>query len=265
MLGAVYILPILIGFGRSSCGTMASTENSMKPILVRMIGLRVLAGAAFLSPLLRAQAQKAETPYPHMASVDQYLMADRNVEIALARSAAPKAISDDAEILVLERQGYKTAASGKNGFVCLVQRSWAAGIDDPEFWNPKLRSPICLNAPAVRTFLPLIIAKTKLALAEKSRAQISDEIGAALDKKELPALEVGAMSYMMSKDGYVGDHVGHWHPHLMFFVPLTDAKSWGASLPGSPIFGGEDAPERLTIFMVPVGSWSDGTPDSNQK
>jgi hypothetical protein len=237
----------------------------MKPTLVRMIGLAVLVGAVSLSSVLRAPAQKADAPYPHMARLDQYLMTSRDAEIALAKSAAPKAISDDAEVIVLDRQGYKTAIKGKNGFVCMVQRSWAAGIDDPEFWNPKLRSPICLNAPAVRTFLPLIIAKTKLALAEKSRAQISDAIGAALDKKELPSLEPGAMSYMMSKDGYVGDQVGHWHPHLMFFVPLTDAKSWGASLPGSPIFGGEDAAERLTIFMVPVGRWSDGTPDSDHE
>lgn len=233
--------------------------------LVRKIAVSVLVWAVFQSPVLRAQAQKAETPYPRMAPFDQYLMADRDGEIALARSAAPKAISGDAEILVLDRQGYKTAIKGTNGFLCMVQRSWAAGIDDPEFWNPKLRSPICLNAPAVRTFLPLIIAKTKLVLAEKSRAQISDAISAALEKKELPALEVGAMSYMMSKDGYVGDDVGHWHPHLMFFVPLADAKSWGANLPGSPIFGGEDAPERLTIFMVPVGRWSDGTADSDHK
>jgi hypothetical protein len=225
-----------------------------------MIGLSVLVGAAFLSPVWRAQAQGAETPYPRVAPLDQYLITDRNAEITLARSAAPKAISDDAEILVLERQGYKTAAKGTNGFVCFVQRSWAAGIDDPEFWNPKLRSPICLNAPAVRTFLPLIIAKTKFVLAEKSRAQISDAIGAALDKKELPALERGAMSYMMSKDAYLGDSVGRWHPHLMFFVPLNDSKSWGASLPGSPIIEADDPPERLTIFLIPVGRWSDGTP-----
>jgi len=73
------------------------------------------------------------------------------------------------------------------------------------------------------------------------------------------------MSYMMSKDGYVSDRGGHWHPHLMFFVPLTDAKSWGASLAGSPILGAEDAPERLTIFLIPVGRWSDGTADSDHK
>lgn len=232
---------------------------------VRVIGLSVLLCAVFVSPVLRGQSQKVETPYPRMAPLDQYLMTDRDAEIALAKSAAPKAISDDADVMVLDRQGYKTAISGKNGFVCLVQRSWAAGIDDPEFWNPKLRSPICLNPPAVRTFLPLIIAKTKLALAGRSRAQISDAIGEALNKKELPALEPGAMSYMLSKDGYLGDSVGHWHPHLMFFVPLTDSKSWGASLPGSPIIESDDAPERLTIFLVPVRRWSDGTPDSDHE
>ena len=48
--------------------------------------------------------------------------------------------------------GYETAVKGKNGFVCMVERSWAAGIDDPDFWNPKLRSPVCLNAPAARSY-----------------------------------------------------------------------------------------------------------------
>jgi hypothetical protein len=50
-------------------------------------------------------------------------MADRNAEIALARSAAPDAISRDAEVLVLGRNGYQTAVTGKNGFVCVVERS----------------------------------------------------------------------------------------------------------------------------------------------
>jgi len=61
-------------------------------------------------------------------------------------------------------------------------------------------------------------------LGGKSKAQMFDGIEAALDKKELPALESGAMCYMMSKEGYLSDNDGHWHPHLMFFVPLTDGK-----------------------------------------
>ena len=201
--------------------------------MVRIIGLTVLVPALLLSLVVQAQPQTADTPYPHMAPLDQYLNADSSAEIALARSAAPRAISGSADVMVLDRQGYRTAVKGTNGFVCMVQRSWTAGVDDPDFWNPKLRAPICFNAPAARSYLPITIAKTKLVLAGKSKTQMFDAIQATLDKKELPALEFGSMCYMMSKEGYLSDRDGHWHPHLMFFVPLTDAKVWGAGLPGS--------------------------------
>jgi hypothetical protein len=84
-------------------------------------------------------------------------------------------------------------------------------------------------------------------------------IASALDSKELPPLEVGAMCYMMSKQGYLNDRDGHWHPHLMFFVPLTAPAGWGAGLPDSPVLGAEDKEDRLTVFLIPVGRWSDGT------
>jgi len=221
----------------------------------------LLAVTVMLSPDLWAQSQKAAAPYPQMAPLDQYLMADRAAEIALARTAAPKAISDSAEVMVLERQGYVTAVPGTNGFLCLVERSWTAGIEDPDFWNPKLRAPICFNAPAARTYLPITIAKTKLVLAGKSKAQMFEAIGAALDKKELPALESSAMCYMLSKQGYLGDQFGHWHPHLMFFVREKEGKMWGAGLPGSPILAAPDAQDRLTVFLIPVAKWSDGSAD----
>jgi hypothetical protein len=222
----------------------------------------LLALALLLSPVL--QAQKADTPYPNMAPLEQYLMADRNAEIALARTAAPKAISDNAEIMVLDREGYKTAVKGTNGFVCMVERAWSGGLDFTEFWNPKNRSPICFNPPAARSYVPITIAKTKLAFAGKSKAEIFDAIETALDKKQLPPIEIGAMCYMMSKEGYLNDEVGHWHPHLMFFVPHVNANNWGANMPGSPVFADEEVPNRLTVFMVPVGEWSDGTPDSHK-
>jgi hypothetical protein len=130
--------------------------------------------------------------------LEQYLM-ERNAEIALARSAAPESISHDAEVMVLGRHGYETAAKGKNGLVCMVQRSWTAGIDDPDFWDPKLRAAICFNPPAARTYLPNTIKRTELVLAGKSKAQMFEGVKVAFDKKELPALESGAMCYMMSK------------------------------------------------------------------
>ena len=228
--------------------------------IVKRIALMVMLGAT-----LQAKTQDNKTAYPSMAPFEQYLMAERNAEIALARSAAPESISRDAEVLVLDRHGYETAVKGKNGFVCIVQRSWTAGIDDPDFWNPKLRAPICYNAPAVRSYLPRIIKKTELILAGRTKAQMFDAIAAAIDKRELPGPETGAMCYMLSKQGYLSDRGGHWRPHLMFFLPQTDPLAWGAGLPGSPVIAFNDAVEHLTVFLVPVGQWSDGTAASEDE
>src|SRR5271155_6235595 len=209
----------------------------------------------------QSQAQNAQTPYPSMAPIEQYLMADRNAEIALARSAAPESISRDAEVLVLGRHGYETAIPGKNGFVCIVERGWTAPLEDPNFWNPKLRGPLCLNAAAARSYLPRTIKKTDLILAGRTKAQMVEAITAAIDKKELPAMEPGAMCYMLSKDGNLGDGNGHWHPHLMFFFSQADPAAWGANLAGSPILAATDTWEHLITFLIPVGAWSDGTAD----
>src|SRR4029077_11443220 len=222
------------------------------------IGLTSFELVVMLAAAWQAQAQDAKAPYPSMAPLDQYLM-ERKAEITLARSAAPESISQDAEVMVLARHGYETVIKGKNGFVCVVQRSWTAGMDDPDFWNPKLRAPICFNPPAVRSYLPQTIRKTELILAGRSKAQMFEDVKAALDRKELPAPESGAMCYMMSKQGYLSDRDGSWHPHLMFFLPLTDPTTWGADRPGSPVIGFKDTPGRLTVFLIPVRPWSDGT------
>jgi hypothetical protein len=212
-------------------------------------------------------AEDANTQYPSMASLEQYTMADRDAEIALARSAAPTSISGDATILVLEKNGYQTAVKGKNGFTCLVERSWMNPFDSPEFWNSKMRGPICYNPAAARTILPYTINRTRLALTGVSKAQIRENITAAIAKNELPMPEAGAMSYMMSNSGNLGDSVGHWCPHLMFHVPKTDGATWGANLAGSPVVFNDqyrDVPEPEMILMLPVSHWSDGTAAPHQ-
>jgi hypothetical protein len=216
---------------------------------------------------LRAWAQDAKTQYPSMAPLDQYLMADRNAEIALSQSAAPTSISRDATVLVLEKGGYQTAVEGKNGFTCLVERSWMSPFDSPEFWNAKMRGPICYNPAAVRTILPYTVNRTRLVLSGLSKAQMHESITAAIAKNQLPMPEAGAMSYMMSKGGNLGDSVGHWCPHLMFHVPRIDDASWGADLAGSPVLFNnqyQDVPEPATIFMVAVPHWSDDTAAPHQ-
>ena len=229
--------------------------NKIAGFLAKGLALSVLLGVVW-----PATAQETKTPYPNMAPLEQYLMEDRSAEVALARSAAPDSISRDAEVLVLARHGYETAAPGKNGFVCLVQRSWTAPSDDPNFWNPKLRAPICLNPVSVRSFLPNIIKKTDLILAGRTKSQMFEAIVAAIDKKELPPQEPGAIGYMMSKQAYLSDKGEHWLPHLMFFAPQVDPAVWGAGLEGSPIIAFTTAVEHMTVFLVPVRRWSDGTP-----
>src|SRR6201996_234378 len=207
----------------------------------------------FCCQTVRPVSAADATQYAKMAPLDGYLMADRNAEIALARSAAPQSISSDASVLVLGKSGYEKVAEGKNGFVCLVERSWMSPFDSPEFWNPKMRGPICYNPAAARTILLYTINRTRLVLAGASKAQMREDIVAATSKKELPVPEAGAMSYMLSKEGNLGDSVGHWCPHLMFHVPTTDAATWGADLAGSPVLYNNlyrDVPEPETILMV---------------
>jgi hypothetical protein len=222
------------------------------------IGLVALAAA-----LAFGATPACAAAYPTMAPLEQYLMPDRNAEIALARSAAPAAISDDATIMVLAHDGYETAAKGKNGFVCLVERSWMSPFDSPDFWNPKLRGPVCYNPAAARSILPRTVKRTALALAGKPKPAMLDAIKVAVAKKELRAPETGAMSYMMSHQQYLGDDAGAWAPHPMFHLPKTEAASWGADLPGSPVMLDTDhteVPEPETIFMVAARKWSDGRP-----
>ena len=210
----------------------------------------------------RNRIEDRSTAYPSMVSIEQYLMTDRNAEIALARSAAPSAISSDAKILVLGWRGYETAIEGRNGFVCMVERSWMSPFNSAEFWNPKVRVPQCFNPAAARSILPLTIKRTEMVLTGLSKAQMIDSIKAGFDNKELPIPQPGAMCYMMSPAGYLNDALGHYVPHLMFYFPLTDKSSWGADLPDSPVTLNpqfRDGPEPITEFVISVSKWSDGT------
>jgi hypothetical protein len=45
----------------------------------------------------------------------------------------------------------------------------SATLNDPDFWNPKFRAPICFNPAAARTVLPAYLERTKWALAFEMR------------------------------------------------------------------------------------------------
>ncbi|MFY9719710.1 MAG: hypothetical protein WAK16_08695 [Candidatus Cybelea sp.] len=213
-----------------------------------------------------ARGWAGDVTYEQMAPLSRYLMADRQAEVDLARSAAPAAISLHATLLVLGDHGYETAEKGSNGFTCLVERSWMSPFDSAQFWNWKMRGPICYNPAATRTVLLYTLQRTEMALSGLTKSQMLDRTTAAVTDKQLPTPEPGSMSYMMSKDGYLGDAVGPWLSHLMFYAPKSDGAkdgaSWGADVPASPVVldtSHRVVPEPETIFMIPVSHWSDGT------
>lgn len=198
----------------------------------------------------------AATPYPKMAAIEQYTMAPAD-EIALARSAAPAPVAEHAEVLILGTHGYEIAVQGTNGFVCYVGRSWDVAFTDPEFWNPKIRSPQCMNPASVRSVLPRYLERTQWVLAGTSTAEMQAREAAGTIRSPEP----GAMCFMMSKGGYLNDDAaGPWHPHVMFFVPRNDGSQWGANVPGSPMGSDSVNYAKTTILFVVVPNWSDGTP-----
>ncbi|MEZ4702493.1 MAG: hypothetical protein R2834_19325 [Rhodothermales bacterium] len=235
------------------------------------IGMLLVASLCHGVPDAAAQ----EDPYPAMAPIDAYLM-DRDAEIQLARSAAPDSLSRDATVLVLGRHGYETAVEGTNGFVCLVARSWIAAFDWPEFWNPKIRAADCMNRQAARSLVPVIVLRSEVAMAGRSKEDMLAAIRAAYEQGDVPALAYGAMDYMMSKSAYLTDMGDHNAPHLMFFTMGLESADWGSGVANSPVMAAPywffwpqdtaqlDGLPPINVFLVGVPTWSDGAPAGGQ-
>jgi len=236
------------------------TRDSNRSLASPGRGLAVLALALWALP---AWSAPAPAEYPKMAPLTQYLSADQTSEIALARSAAPPSIAAKATVLTLGRQGYETAVKGSNGFVCFVERSWANDFDNGQFWNPRIRTPQCWNAAAASSVLPDYLNRTRWVLAGVSRGEMAARTKKAFASHEIGMPAPGSMAYMLSKDQYILDSTppahANWYPHVMFFVPATDASVWGANVSGGPVFSTTSDVEPVTTFFVVAPKWSDGT------
>jgi hypothetical protein len=205
----------------------------------------------------------APLPAQQSRDLSPYLIADRAAEVALARSAAPKRVTDSARVLVLTRTGYAEAARGTNGFTCLVLRSFLGGLEDPGYWSPKVRAPACFNPPASRTVLQESLKRAEWVMAGESQKEIAARTDRAYASRQFPLPAAGAMAYMLSHEQYLGDTDPHWMPHVMFYYDRSlPAAAWGAGDMGAPIIdasvGTPHSPVQ-TLF-IPVRQWSNGTP-----
>src|SRR2546427_5249439 len=185
------------------------TATLMRRISMRLIACLVLAN-------FDAAAGWAQGPkYPPLS---EYMMAPE-AEVALAKSAAPEKISAHATVKILTTSGYKVAAQGNNGFVCIVMRGWAAAISTTArerdlAYDAKLRAPHCFDPIASRTVLPLQELQAKLGLEGKGPDQIAKEVQAAYAKGELPKMEAVAIADKFSADQAFLRGLGTVLPHL---------------------------------------------------
>lgn len=149
----------------------------------------------------------------------------REREVALARSAAPPAVSGDATVMVLADGGFEVAVKGTSGVTCVVNRS-----------HPQSLEPHCFDAEASATVLPMELRRTELLRDGKSNEEIDREIAAGLLDGTYRLPRRPAMSYMMSPEQVLyndeGKKVGKWEPHLMIFYPHLTSADLG--LGGTP-------------------------------
>lgn len=194
---------------------------------------------------------------PKYPSLSEYMM-QRDVEVALAKSAAPANISEHATIRVLTNSGYQVVREGDNGFVCMVMRGWTAPTYTPAqfrelVYDPTVRAPICFDPNASRNVMPYYELRSKLAMENKTPDQIAEGIQAAYAKGALPRREAVSFAYMWSADQNLGGPVGHWHPHMMVFSPYYENATLGNNEFARPIpFVSDDGGTPFAVVVIPV-------------
>jgi hypothetical protein len=203
---------------------------------------------------LHASAVLAQAPeYPPLS---EYLMT-RDAEIALARSAAPTNVAEQATIKILTPSGYDVVREGSNGFVCMVMRGWTAPTFTPVelrdlVYDGKIRAPICFDPEAARTVLPYYELRSRLGMAGKTPDEIASAIQAAHARGELPNRDGVSFAYMWSADQHLGP-VGSWHPHMMVFAPYYENARLGDNGFAEPLpFVTDDAGTPFAVVVIPV-------------
>ena len=204
---------------------------------------------------LQASTVRAQKPgYPPLA---QYMM-PRDAEMALARSAAPAAISDRATVKILTKSGYAVAREGDNGVVCMVMRGFSAPTYTPAqfrdlVYDASVHAPICFTPPAARTVMPYYELRTKLAMEGKGPDEIAEALQSAYIKGDLPRRDAVTFAYMWSAHRHLASGIGAWHPHMMVFAPYYDNAMVGGNAFGTPLPQvTDDAGTPFAVVVIPV-------------
>jgi len=211
----------------------------MGEVMLRSFFVRCSPALVFLFPL---PAVSVESDLP---AVSEFLL-DRDREIALARSAAPERVSEDATIMVLGENGYETVIEGTNSFVCIVMRSWGNPTHNHAYlYDPNLIVPECLDENAVKTILPMQLYRAELGTKMTPPADIEAAVMKGFRSGRFQRTETVSFSYMLSAGMMFGN--GNQGPaHIMIYLPDNYENDTVGGFPYSERFiiveGGPDQP-----------------------
>lgn len=137
-------------------------------------------------------------------------------EAALALSAGPAHLREQAGVYTLGAQGYEELRPSSNGFTCLVERNHEQAL-----------IPQCFDARSNEAHVALLRDEGKLIRAGMPFAEILEKRAQALADGEYPPASGPGVVYMISDYNYIQGNRGDlvWvAPHVMFHAPnLTEA------------------------------------------
>lgn len=176
--------------------------------MTRLIPL--LAAALLVTRLATAQSHSG--PRPAVA---------HDVEIPLARSAAPPEISAKAGVWFWNGRGaYVQGVPSENGVNCFVSRLWVPSVE-----------PHCFDQEASASIFPILRRRIELYSEGKSPAEVEAQIATGLKDGTFRLPARPAVTYMMSGAQQLvtgdGQAVGSWQPHLMIYYPQLSGKQVG--------------------------------------
>ena len=122
---------------------------------------------------------------------------------------------------------------------------------------PKSLEPICFDAEAARTILPITLAQVELRLRGLSREDIDRRIDSMIESGEFGLPTRPAFAYMMSagQELYANENTpaGNWMPHFHIYWPYATAEMFGALTPDAvPAVGNVAEAGKPTASLMMV-------------
>ena len=169
----------------------------------------------------------------------------REVQVRIAKLAAPREVTDHANVYALGPRGYELVERGDNGFSCLIERE-----------KPDTMEPECYDAEGARTTMLVRIFVEEQRAKGSSEEAIARAIKQHYQSGHFRAPSRPGIVYMMSDYNYVLDPetktIIHFPGHLMFYAPYATAKTVGSG-EGAPYIVHPGEADALMI-VIPAKS-----------